>query len=454
MKGLNLFAIVAIILLLFSVCVILPVSAGMKVTGAKIMDTVSPGDDINYKVTISTNELDPPMDLVVTVAGFGNEISGTYVPLELKNDMGQYSARSFIELDKNSFHLNPGESENIFVTGTIPIDVGDGGRYAIIYISNDAGEGGQLSYSTAIKIPVMLTISNSDIKKTGLISEIIVDEITVGQPVTIRTTFRNTGNHHYYNAWNRVELRDQTGNVIAFVDGEPENHAIIPLNSVVFNVEISDLLDNGAYTATSKVFLEGNTLLDENVTTFEVNEDYVPPFSDCSVIVSPGSPAELATSDGRCRINFPQGAVFGETEVSLNAVMKDELPRANSDVTLGTTCFCVDGLSGLLSKDAKLVVRYSDNDLAVAGGKASLLKLGYYNEAEHQWKVMPTDVNENAMTLTTSTNHFSTWAVLVSSSDESAGSTNSSQGTTPLSPLLGLSALIVVAFAFRMRRER
>lgn len=455
MKGSNysLFVFFLIIVVVFSLIAIMPVSAGMKVTGAKIMDPVTPGEVVTYEVKISSDESDPAMDIGVNIGGFGNQMDGKYVFLQSESDNARYSACPFIHLDKNVLHLNPGESETVLVTVTVPKDIGSGGRYAIICAMNQPNKGGGISYSTAILIPVMLTISGSEMIKTGSISDVAVDEITAGQPLTIRTRFENTGNHHYYGAQNSVELRDETGGVVAAVKTEPKKFGIIPQNGVEFNTKICDALDVGAYTAISRVLIENTTVLDEKSVTFEVSEEYVPPFSDCSVIVKPDSPAELATSDGRCSISFPQGSVFGDMEVSLKSVEKDTLPAGTSGVELGTTCFRVEGISGLLSKDATMTVRFLEDDLAVAGGRASRLKLGYYNEAEHVWKAMPTEVNENEMTLTTSTNHFSTWAVLASDSSGGKGSTPNSQEATPLSPILSLVAVLVVAIGLKMRPE-
>ncbi|WFN33796.1 hypothetical protein L1S32_08065 [Methanogenium sp. S4BF] len=441
-------------LLLLLVLCINSASAGLKVTNVKFIAEMSPGDAATHTMTLSLIDTESPVDISIEVHGLSNIISGETVRIVPSEDNSPYSAREYISLDKVSIHLNPGETQTVRANIDLPRDVGTGGRYAMIHIYTLPSGSGSVGFSTAVDIPVLITISGEEIIKTGKISEITIGDVTDSQPLKISTMFENTGNYYYGHLINRIEIFNQNDELFEEITTDPTDTMLLPMSIQKFEQQYVGPIDLGVYTVNSKILFEDGALIDEMSTSFEVSEEYVPPFARCSVIVSPGSPTELASSDGRCSISFPQGAVFGDTEVSLKAVEKSDLPSTNPDVKLGTTCFCVNGLSGLLSKDATLIVRYSEDDLAVAGGKPSLLKLGFFNEAEHQWEVMPTKVNENEMTLTTSTNHFSMWAVLASSSDGNTGSTTGSQESTPLSPILSLAALLVVAVGLKMRRER
>ena len=68
------------------------------------------------------------MDIAVEVVGFGSTLDGTAQVIEPAADNDSDSARSFITINKNTFQLQPGESQNI-ATISIPADVGNGGRY-------------------------------------------------------------------------------------------------------------------------------------------------------------------------------------------------------------------------------------------------------------------------------------------------------------------------------------
>jgi len=159
--------------------------------------------------------------------------------------------------------------------------------------------------------------------------------------------------------------------------------------------------------------LEDGTLLDEASGSFEVKEPYVPPSPPASVTLIPGSAATLETGDGRISISFPKGAVISQVEVSLRSYPLEQLPSPPTDFELATTCFRIDGLTGLLVKEATLTVKYSPADLERAEGDASRLTLARWDEANNQWSVLKTKVDKEANTLSTKTNQLSIWAVMV-----------------------------------------
>jgi hypothetical protein len=196
-------------------------------------------------------------------------------------------------------------------------------------------------------------------------------------------------------------------------------------------------------------------VLDEKSTTFTIKTNYIPPTTESSITVSPGSEATLASQDGRYSVSFPQGSVLADVVVILKPYPMDKLSPAPSGAKLGATSFEVAGLAGLLSKDASVKVKYSTDDLAAAGGDASQLKLAYWNAGQYQWVILPTQVNTQDMTLTTTTNHLSVWAVMVSSST-SAGSPSGAPTKTPLPAVLSIVAIaataIVIGGTVRLRK--
>jgi hypothetical protein len=58
-------------------------------------------------------------------------------------------------------------------------------------------------------------------------------------------------------------------------------------------------------------------------------------------------------------------------------------------------------------------VKYSDEDVAAAGGDPDDLVLAYYDEAAGEWNPLTTTVSTADKTLSASTKHLSTWGVLV-----------------------------------------
>ena len=69
-----------------------------------------------------------------------------------------------------------------------------------------------------------------------------------------------------------------------------------------------------------------------------------------------------------------------------------------------------------------ITVKYSDEDVAAAGGDLNDLVLAYYNEATGKWKVDDTTLNRTDRSLSVTTTHFSTWAVLAKTSSDGLAS--------------------------------
>ena len=431
---------ISAVLILMLLCMA-PASA-IGVLGAKYMESIAPGGTDIHVVTIDVGPNEKATDIMVEVAGFGQTLGGVYIPLDQAQDVSLYSARSFITLDNTTVHLIPGTKQSVKATINLPKDAGPGGRYAIIYVHALPGAGSSLA--TAVVVPVLITVAGTTPTESGSIGQIDTGTITIGQPITITTTFKNTGNYHYYDAVNQITVKDSSGALVGNASTPPMASAIIPGNTVQFVVQ-PDLknLPVGTYTVDSQV-LHGEKVLDEKSTTLTVKTNYVPPLTESNITVSPSSPATLTSPDGGISVMFPQGAVLSDVVVTLKPYTMDKSHPAPSGAKLGTTSFEVAGLAGLLSKDATIKVKYSADDLAAAGGDASQLKLAYFDAGQNVWVILPTQVNTQDMTLTTTTNHMGIWAVMVSSS--TSGSASSGEPTqAPLPAVLSMIAIAATA---------
>jgi len=386
--------------------------AAVKVEGAKIMLDVKPGTNYIFPMAVSTKPDDPPSEYAIEVYGFGQSAEGgSYIPLPSGDDPGAYSARSFVTVESPSIHIEPGQRKEFNATIKVPQDVGEGGRYATIHIHPAApSAGGQTGFATAILVPVMLTVQNTNLVETGTITEIAVGDIVAGKPITVSTTLKNTGNHHYYGVINQVNVTDAAGKTLGTTKSDPAANAVIPSQSVRFNALLSNPLNAGEYTIKSEMVLAGSAL-DSKTTRITVKEAYIPPFQQTSVRVIPESPVILEIPEGTVRISFPQGAVLAETIVTVKPYI-GTLLNLPAGAKAGTTTFSVDGLSGFLGKDATVTVKYSKSDLDAADGDASKLALGRYDRGEARWTVLPTTVDKEGMSLSASTNRFSTWVVM------------------------------------------
>ena len=242
---------------------------------------VTPGETTTQKMTLSLGAEGQTMQIAVDVMGFGCSLSGAAQGLEPAQDTSPYSARGFITINKKSFQLKPGTSQDISATITIPKKVGAGGRFALIYVHQQTPAGGTGTGSvSSFNIPVLLTIKGSTLTQTGKITGLSTGAVTSGQPIAITTDFQNTGNI-YFKIIGQVTVKDGNGQTVATLAIPLTPSSIIPgaTREIITNFTATRTLAAGTYTVDCKVTLEDGTLLDESTGTFQITAEYVPPQS-------------------------------------------------------------------------------------------------------------------------------------------------------------------------------
>jgi len=128
--------------------------------------------------------------------------------------------------------------------------------------------------------------------------------------------------------------------------------------------------------------------------------------------IVPDSECTVETPEGVVAIEFPAGAVTSETEVIIREHPVSDAPSAPSGFRLGDTYFSIEGIT-TLAREITITVKYSDRDVAAAGGNPNLLTLSRYDEDAGEWVVLPTTVDTAAQTLTVTTDKLSMWMVMV-----------------------------------------
>jgi hypothetical protein len=256
-----------------------PVSAadsGLTVQGAIFTANVSPGQNLTHKMTVSIGTADPATEITVRVGHFGQTLSGAYELLETAENT-DLSARDFITLDKESFHLEPGGSEVVTATIQVPPDVGAGGRYALINIKTGAtGEGG-VGMITAVNVPIVLTVKNTTLTRQGEITGLDM-EAAGEQTFDISTIFHNTGNYHFRIQGN-ITISKFQGKTLKTIPVPLTSSSIIPEMSLRLSAkyEPEAVLAKGIYIVKSQVMLDDGTVLAEERAAFQVTESGVSP---------------------------------------------------------------------------------------------------------------------------------------------------------------------------------
>lgn len=262
-------------------------SAGFGVSGAILKAEVLPGEAISHQMTVRIAENDTPLDLVAEVVGFGQTLSGGCLTLKTEADTSPYSACDFLSVSPKSFSVEPGASQNLLLEGEIPLNVGAGGRYAIVEIQSLPAGDGPTGVTFAIDVPVFLTISGTELVETGEITDLQVEETkevavenvddeeekttnrsnlcSSGRTLTVSLIFKNTGNHHY-RAHAEAVLKDDDGTILTR-GGTPRGEAsIIPTASRIFEIPLETAANPTAkpLRLEAKVISEGGSTLASN----------------------------------------------------------------------------------------------------------------------------------------------------------------------------------------------
>jgi hypothetical protein len=421
-------SLVTISFIVFLILCSFPVSA-IKVTGTKYTGSIAPGSSAVHTMTVGTNPDDPPMDLMVDVLGIGQTTQQGIFGLSSEKDLSPYSARTFITVSPRTFHLEPGTSQEVKATITVPQNVGEGGRYAMLTIRNAPIGNGTTAIVTSISVPVLVTISGTGITRKGSITDVTVADIIPGQPIKITTALKNTGNYHY-KVKTDISVTDSAGKAVATGGTNVSTTSIIPPFAQNYDTNLVTPLSPGTYTITATATSDDGTVLDTKMVSFEMKDTYIAPLDEATVTLSPKSSAVLTSTDGRVVVTFPAGAVFSDVNVTLKPFSNDKLPPAPQGARLGGTSFRIDGLTGLLSKDATVLVKYTSADLEATGSDVSKLTLARFDDLDNKWTILPTTLDKSTLTLSSATNRFGVMVVMASSVGNSQGSTQGSGGST------------------------
>lgn len=252
--------------------VIIPLSSGFMVDRMEFKEQISPGQKLIYEINVSNRAEDPIQNITANVFGWVMTEDAAYVELSPEDDTGDFTARSFLSVEPKSFVLKPGGREKLLITGTVPEDISPGTKYALVTIKTvpTAQEGNVVLVSTAYQVLVILTVKDTDLIKTGEITDLSASMIN--ETVGVDLLFKNTGNTHYKSLVEAV-LKSENGNELGKFGPEmtrPES--ILPSNLRRFNISLApgESLSPGKYTVEAKVTLEDGTLLDSKETEFEI----------------------------------------------------------------------------------------------------------------------------------------------------------------------------------------
>lgn len=294
-----------IISLVLGACLLLvlasPVLAGgLTVYGGKIETSVEPGGDYVYNIKVK-NTSDGPMDIAVEVKGYGTSIGEALNVLEPEEDKSPYTARGLLTVSPTSFHLEPGDAQDIEVIAKIPAGIGEGGRYAIIFI-HTAPQGEMVATVTAFAGRVLLTIADSNLTTDSEITEVTLAESESLAGVLV--TVENNGNYHYKP---QVQAKLIDGDKVVATASWSSNWPIIPGYSRQFKLNFvgEGSLSAGKYTVDIEVKDDSGKLVAGGAYPLKLAEE--------QEVLSPEQPSEMQAAPQSSQI-LPPGQPTPEKE--------------------------------------------------------------------------------------------------------------------------------------------
>lgn len=249
-------------------------AGGLTVFGGKIETVVIPGSSTTFTMEVA-NTTDAPMDIGVEVKGYGMSTSQDFIVLEPEDDTSLYSAFALLRISPMTFRLEPSKSQTVTITTNIPNEIGNGGRYAIVFIHTIPQPGGAVGVISAVAARVLLTISGSTLNTSSRITEASLVKSTPQQPAGMTVTVANNGNHHFKP---EIQATLRYGNkVVATTPVTAPGWPIIPSYSRQFKLDLigPSPLAAGIYQVDVEVKDESGALITRSTFSMELTENQV-----------------------------------------------------------------------------------------------------------------------------------------------------------------------------------
>jgi len=252
--------------LLISALLAIGPASGITVSGIALVTEVSPGDQIMFNMTVDVGDVSEPVDVVAHITAFTHDLECNRLNIP-DDETAPFTARDFLKITPERATLGPGEKTVFTLEGTVPEDVGDGGRYALVEIYTVPSGSETVGFSEEVEVPVFLTIAGSEIIETGEIIGLNLSEGDDGG-LLADVLFENTGNHHY-KASAEFVLKDDEGSIVeefAYSTG----CSILPSTKRGCALPIGSDFAPGTYTVELSVVKRDGTVLDTEEATIEV----------------------------------------------------------------------------------------------------------------------------------------------------------------------------------------
>lgn len=186
---------------IIAILAMVSLSSGLGVEGVIFDAEISPGQHISHEIKVKLGENEAPMVLKVDVEDWGQSQDG--VNHAIANGSSPYSARDFLRVSPSEFRLEPGQSQIVMVEGDLPIDIGSGGRYALVTIYGlpldraDENQESSVGLAVAVTSILRIIVSGTTLDRSGTIESVEVGELPAPGLCNVSLVFNNAGNCHF-----------------------------------------------------------------------------------------------------------------------------------------------------------------------------------------------------------------------------------------------------------------
>lgn len=441
-----------------------PALAGLRVAGSPVYANIKPGESGSGVITVTNTDTESSIEIAVDVRGLGNYLSGAINILQPAADQSEYTGREYVSASPSSFHLEPGQSQAVTVTIALPADVGDGGRYAVVFIYTVPSGGGAMPISAAVASQVYITVDGSNLVRSGELTKLEMAPPQSQQPFSVSATVLNTGNYHYKLAFSGT-VKNSQGQTVGETLSTTSIYTLIPtfsqkVDQIPFNI-YSDL-PAGLYTVEVDARTNEGVFLDSGTVQFSLSDTYKPvPVRTLTTQLWGASASWAMSEDGTLLEDVtaisPDSTVTIFLQSGTKALGPDGLPLESIDVTrmdpppspptgyemMSAFKFEPDGAT--FDPDALITIKYLQGDIP-KGVKENRLEIAALDTSTLQWQILSSNVNTGANTISFSTGHFSVYALVSPPA--------SAMGGIWLWIVIGVAVLAVLGLLFFVYKRR
>lgn len=245
--------------------------AGLLTSNGYHQISVHQGESFSRTTTIHIDPDDPPMNFSVEVYGITQGLDGYAQINNIVEDNYAYTAKPFINVSPSHFHLEPGSSQDIIISGTVPSNIKGPGRYAMVFTKSDPIGDGSIGICLATMIPVVVTVLDQNVTCSGEIKDLFIKRPITTKYENVSFIFANTGNYHYKVKVESI-LRDKNGTILANTSEPLSIFDVKPLFSVRLETSLVPQaeLKPGDYSVDAKVIAEDGTVLASREVKFHI----------------------------------------------------------------------------------------------------------------------------------------------------------------------------------------